>query len=105
MFGGHGAHADGIPQHQEASYRDYDREYAEREMHHRAAEAHHPEGQVTGVRENLTMHGFAEADIGHLDETPYEHSHSDFDARFIENERLPHHEVEHDGHGIEVVVE
>ena len=49
----------------------------------------------------MTLHGYG--DIGHLDETPYERTHSDFEARFIENPKLPHHEVEHDAHGIEVV--
>ena len=79
MFGGHSAHVDGMHQ----QYQDFN-------------------GQLNEAQqENLTLHGYG--DIGHLDETPYERTHSDFEARFIENPKLPHHEVEHDAHGIEVV--
>ena len=110
MFGAHGngeksSVQDGIPLHREFDY-GYDsagRRHLETERHHAAAEAHHPEVQVVGVRDNLSVHGAPE--IGHLDQTPYEHAHSDFDARFIDHDRVPHGEVAHNVHGIQEVVE
>jgi len=62
---------------------------------HYAAQAH----QVSGVRDNLSVKGIPE--LGHLDETPYEHDHVDFDSRFIDHSAVPHHEVKYDAHGIQ----
>ena len=36
-----------------------------------------------------------------LDETPYEHAHSDYEARFVDHDRVSHYEVPHNVHGIE----
>lgn len=57
---------------------------------------------VFGVQRNLTVRG--SEGMSHLDVTPYEHDHSDFDARFIEHDRVPHHEVAHDEYGVEHAV-
>jgi hypothetical protein len=60
--------------------------------------AHHPEVAVQ-AKQNLTPRG--SPDIGHLDTTPYEHAHSDYESRYLEHDVVPHHEVPHDVHGIQ----
>jgi hypothetical protein len=79
MFGGH---MDGVEHH--------DRHYG--------FEAHRNEAD----EENLAVHGIPE--LGHLDTTPYEVQHSDYDARFGEHVVVPHHERAHDTHGLEHAV-
>lgn len=39
--------------------------------------------------------------IGHLDETPYEHVHAGYDARFVDHSVVPHREITHTGHGVQ----
>ena len=63
---------------------------------HHGDREHH---EVHGVRDNLTVHG--NPDLSHLDETPFEHAHSDYESRFVEHDVVPHHERAHDEHGIE----
>ena len=60
----------------------------------------HP--NVSQVADNLSIKGLE--DLGRLDETPFEHDHVDFDARFFEKSPIPHQEVGHDAHGIQEVV-
>ena len=94
---------DGIPLHTEGAF--YRQPYYEhvadmqRHDHLMDEQAHHPEVQVTGVRDNMSIKGIPE--LGHLDETPYEHDHVDFDSRFLEHVVVPHREVGHDAHGIQ----
>jgi hypothetical protein len=64
----------------------------------RRAQAHH-EFSTHQVEDNLSVHGMP-ADFGHLDDTPFEHAHSDIDARYQEHDLVPHHEVKHDDYGI-----
>ena len=65
-----------------------------------AEQAHHPEVKITGMQqENLSVHGIPE--LGHLDETPYEHDHVDYESRFLERSPVPHHEIGHDTHGLQ----
>ena len=64
-----------------------------------AEQAHHPEVKITGIQENLSITGMP--DLGHLDETPYEHDHVDFEQRFLERSPVPHHEIVHDAHGLQ----
>ena len=87
-----------MPLHYEGEYRQPYREHIERSQHRMAEQAHHPEVQFTGVQENLSIAGMPE--LGHLDETAYEHDHVDFESRFHEYQ-VPHHEVGHDAHGIQ----
>ena len=56
---------------------------------------------MTGVRDNLSVAGIPE--LGHLDETPYEHDHADYESRFIDYDVVPHHESGYDSHGIQDV--
>jgi len=63
---------------------------------------HHDGLNYHDMEAHYPMEGHSNpATVGHLDETPYEHAHSDFDARFREHDPIPHDEVKHDAHGIE----
>ena len=99
-------HADGIPQYNDSTYDpfasydstedtfspDWEPQTAQQRQAH----------QVTGVQENLSIKGIPE--LGHLDETPYEHGHVDFESRFHEYDQVPHHEIGHDAHGIQQIL-
>jgi len=92
MFGGH---MDGIPEFGGDSHT---RRHRQADEHRYAQEAHHPEVFVTGVQDNLSIRGAPE--IGHLDETPYEYAHSDYESRYMEHDQVPHEEVAHGDHGL-----
>ena len=94
-----GVGGSGYPYHTASYAVDPYHEHEQRVQHRIAEQAHHPEVRVTGVQDNLSVKGIPE--LGHLDETPYEHDHVDFESRFIEQSPIPHHEITHDSHGIQ----
>ena len=80
--------------HRNESYGDDENAAIEEESNENSTEdfvAHH-----TGLTiAHVTPH------IGHLDETPYEHVHAGYDARFVDHSVVPHLEVPHGPHGVQ----